>query len=64
MGALLGVEGNGPYCYAASVLALGGVDFPMDEQRLGGIPLAIGIGEGLEQAANQIDDAVARASGP
>lgn len=30
---------------AASVFALAGVDFPMDEQRLGGIPSAIGVGE-------------------
>ena len=30
---------------AASVFALAGVDFPMDEQRLSGIPSAIGTGE-------------------
>jgi N-acetylglucosamine kinase-like BadF-type ATPase len=29
----------------ASVIAVGGVDFPMDEQRLSGIPVAIGLGK-------------------
>ncbi|HEX9124180.1 MAG TPA: BadF/BadG/BcrA/BcrD ATPase family protein [Actinomycetota bacterium] len=34
-----------PEAIAASVFALAGVDFPVDEQRLGGIPIAFGLSE-------------------
>jgi N-acetylglucosamine kinase-like BadF-type ATPase len=41
----LNAAGLGPEYIDASVFALAGVDFPMDEQRLGGIPTAVGLRE-------------------
>jgi len=37
--------GAGPESIVASVIALGGMDFPMDAKRLGGVPAALGLGE-------------------
>jgi N-acetylglucosamine kinase-like BadF-type ATPase len=37
--------GLGPHTITASVIAIGGMDFPMDPQRLGGVPAALGLAE-------------------